>query len=138
MTIQILSQRRHKPFEDVQEVIALEIAISQDDVTWYFLDVGSIPLDTPNLQAALDVRFAELFDVARSNGKLHNRNKLQDKEGTRNRWNSSPFNGMRPPQVYQAVQATIDGWKSAEDMTASLRIWLPLILADIAQRESEG
>jgi hypothetical protein len=135
--IKIRTARPFRHSEDTEAMIACEIAISQDEVTWYHLDVGGIPLNTPDLQTALEARFAELFDVALANGRIVDDTALVDKDTLRDRWQGSPFAAMRPAAVFQAAQTTVDGWKSVDDMIATLRVWLPLLLADIAHRNNE-
>lgn len=139
MTIKILSQRlvTGNPFFEEPDQVALEIAISQDDQTWYRLDVGGIP-PAADAQAALDARFSELIDVALNKGHLLDKDDLQDKDQLLQRWQASPFAGLRPAEVFQIAQTTVDGWKSTEDIIATLRVWLPLLLADIAHRGNQN
>lgn len=54
------------------------------------------------------------------------------RENVQARFDVHALNGKTPGEIYQLVQARIDGWSSLAAAKADLRDWLPLLAAVVA------
>lgn len=48
-----------------------------------------------------------------------------------NKIRSSALYDMTPAEIYTTIQNAVDGWSSLADAKASLRNWLPLLIASV-------